>query len=605
MHGTRIQQPGQCYVNEQKCSSYDITTVDAYRFTDHLLALERYTPVSGQPVSIPAAVHVVCSPLNVSAWQRALQDHPDQRFVGYILEGIVDGFHIGFDRSHSLLPARRNLPSAEEHGDVLASYIEKELALGRFVGPFDASPTWHINRVGVIPKGHTPGKWRMITDLSFPPNASVNDGIDTNLCSLSYVTVDHVASMAVNLGVGSLLAKVDIEAAYRLVPVHPDDRPLLAMQWKGGVYVDAMLPFGLRSAPKIFTAIADGLEWIARRRGVSRIEHYLDDFIILGPPQINACRRDLDTLLALCAELGVPLAGHKLEGPCTCLSFLGIEVDTVAGELRLPAEKLRRLKATLREWYDRKACTRRELESLIGSLNHACKVIRPGRSFLRRIIDLLHRASLGIARRAHHHIRLNREFRSDVLWWKTFAEEWNGISVWKRGDQPTIEFASDASGRWGCGAWCGNEWLQVRWPDSSIDLPIAVKELVPIALAGATWGRKWRKQKVRCLCDNEAVVAVMSSRTSRQPHLMHLLRCIFFIEAQHDFQLSCTHIMGKSNDLADDLSRNRLSSFLSKVPGAAPPTPVPTQLIDVLLDGSMDWLSHRWTAQFISSVKKA
>ena len=128
----------------------------------------------------------------------------------------------------------------------------------------------------------------MITDLSYPPNASVNDGIEASLCSLSYVTVDQVASMAASLGAGTLLAKVDIESAYRLVPVHPDDRPLLAMQWKGGVYVDTMLPFGLRSAPKIFTAIADGLEWIARQNGVTRIEHYLDDFVILGPPESGA-----------------------------------------------------------------------------------------------------------------------------------------------------------------------------------------------------------------------------------------------------------------------------------------------------------------------------
>ena len=146
------------------------------------------------------------------------------------------------------------------------------------------------------------------------------------------------------------------------------------------------------------------------------------------------------------------MASHKTERPCTRLVFLGIEVDTVAGELRLPVEKLHRLKTMLREWNDRKACTRRELESLVGSLNHACKVVRPGRSFLRRMLDLLHRANLGMAQRPHHHIRLNREFRSDLRWWKTFAGDWNGVSVWKDGEQPTVEFASDASGHWGCGA---------------------------------------------------------------------------------------------------------------------------------------------------------
>ena len=87
----------------------------------------------------------------------------------------------------------------------------------------------------------------------------MNDGIDSPLCSLAYTTVDQVAELVVELGKHTLLAKVDIESAYRLVPVHPHDRPLQAVKWGGKSYVDPMLPFGLRSAPKIFNAVADAL----------------------------------------------------------------------------------------------------------------------------------------------------------------------------------------------------------------------------------------------------------------------------------------------------------------------------------------------------------
>ena len=93
------------------------------------------------------------------------------------------------------------------------------------------------------------------------PGRSVNDGIKQRLCSMSYITVDTVAKELASLGLGALMAKLDIEAAYRLVPVHPDERPLLAVRWKGEVFCDTMLPFGLRSAPKIFNAVADALEW--------------------------------------------------------------------------------------------------------------------------------------------------------------------------------------------------------------------------------------------------------------------------------------------------------------------------------------------------------
>ena len=118
-------------------------------------------------------------------------------------------------------------------------------------GPFAPSsvPEVHINRMGVVPKGHVPGKWRLITDLSFPAGGSVNEGIRPDLCSLHYTSVEAVARAAQRLGNGALMAKLDIKSAYRLVPVHLSDRHLLGVEWNGAIYVDGMLPFGLRSAP--------------------------------------------------------------------------------------------------------------------------------------------------------------------------------------------------------------------------------------------------------------------------------------------------------------------------------------------------------------------
>ena len=250
------------------------------------------------------------------------------------------------------------------------------------------------------------------------------------------------AQTIARLGKGTLLAKVDIEAAYRLVPVHPQDRQLQAVKWNDRVYVDPMLPFGLRSAPKIFNAIADALEWILHHQGVEFCEHYLDDFIILGRPDSPECQQALASLNSVCDQLGVPLAAHKKEGPTTCLTFLGIEIDTEACELRLPQDKLDRLGNLLSQWSKKKACTTRDLQSLVGHLNHACKVVRPGRSFLRRIIDLL-QVSLARRHRAAA-VRLNLGFRSDMAWWTEFVGTWNRTAFLMTGDlAPTAEFASE------------------------------------------------------------------------------------------------------------------------------------------------------------------
>ena len=138
--------------------------------------------------------------------------------------------------------------------------------------------------------------------------------------------------MAADFPRGALLAKVDIKSAYRLVPVHPHDRPLLAVQFRDDVYIDAVLLFGLRSAPKIFNALADDLAWILEQAGIQHLFHYLDDFIIVGPPDSQQCGSDLALLESVCAELGVPLAAHKKEGATPVITFLGIEVDTLAGD---------------------------------------------------------------------------------------------------------------------------------------------------------------------------------------------------------------------------------------------------------------------------------
>ena len=113
--------------------------------------------------------------------------------------------------------------------------------------------------------------------MAHPDGASVNDGISDELSTLSYVSVDDIVDTILALSQGSLLAKIDVRSAYRVVPVHPEDRMLLGMVWKGSIYVDAALPFGLRSAPKMFTAVADACEWILGQRGLPRVRHYLDD----------------------------------------------------------------------------------------------------------------------------------------------------------------------------------------------------------------------------------------------------------------------------------------------------------------------------------------
>ena len=148
----------------------------------------------------------------------------------------------------------------------------------------------------------------------------------------------------------------------------------------------------------------------------------------------------------------MPLTPEKQAGPHTTIEFLGITIDTVRQELRLPEEKLDRLKDLTTQWKSQKSCSKRELESLLGVLQHACTVIPADRAFLQQIISWL-----SMTKQPHHHIRLNNAFRSDLGWWRVFSLYWNGKGLISTVYEKEVLLTSDASGSWGCGAWSNSD----------------------------------------------------------------------------------------------------------------------------------------------------
>ena len=256
-------------------------------YQQDLLRLIGGNPGSYIVIPLAFARRQAPTPLQPRAWEEALHQHPDRSFVDYILQGMRGGFQVGFQHGQvALKPAKRNIPSAYEQPQVVDKYLRTECQMGRIMGPFISMPVpeLHVNRFGVIPKKSQPGKWHLIVDLSAPKGHSVNDGISEAVCSLRYPFFDLATRLLLDHGPGAAMSKLDIKEAYRMVPVHPADWVLLGMRWQGAYFVDTRLPFGLRSAPKIFTAIADALQWILLQRGIQNLIHYLDDFFFVELP---------------------------------------------------------------------------------------------------------------------------------------------------------------------------------------------------------------------------------------------------------------------------------------------------------------------------------
>ena len=151
------------------------------------------------------------TPLRPNQFAQELCFHPDQAQVSYVVEGLRDGFKLGFEDRCHLKSARRNKATAFKYPKVIDDYLCSETKLGRVAGPFTTPPIrqLRISSFGIIPKKGQLGKWRLIVDISSPGGRSVNNGIDPEKFSMQYVRVDDIIRMVVRHGRRALIAKFD------------------------------------------------------------------------------------------------------------------------------------------------------------------------------------------------------------------------------------------------------------------------------------------------------------------------------------------------------------------------------------------------------------
>ena len=438
---------------------------------------------------------------------------------------------------------------------------------------------FYSNPLGVIlKKGKS--KPRVIHHLSWPRTAahtSVNASITDFAVKLN--AFDMALKAARQLGKGCYMCKIDIESAYRCIPVRPADWPLLGLQWHNFFYFDVVMQFGITSATAIFEWYSTAAHFIAQHACALRhLVHYVDDFMLIIH-NITAAKLALNSLLALFKELGIPVAPHKIEGPATVMVFLGILFDTIAMTIRLDDERLVALHQELALWSERRTASKEELQSLIGVLSFAAKVVAPGRTFLRRMIDHLRSLPANTSPTTQH--PLSTSFDMDLKWWRQFLSKWNGVAIipdedWTAAD--ALNIYTDACVP-GYGGVFGSHWFACQWTveeeqqaarDSRDSMPF--KELYALTRAAATWGSQWRGHKILFHCDCQPMVDAWRAGDSRKPHIAQLIRTLLFIAATHDFNLNITHIAGVDNICADWLSRGQVARFL-KSPGVHDPLP--------------------------------
>jgi hypothetical protein len=257
---------------------------------------------------------------------------------------------------------------------------------------------------------------------------------------------------------------------------------------------------------------------------------------------------------------------------------LGIEINIALSLARIPLKRLEAMKQLLFSWSDKDKTTKKSLQSLIGVLQFAAKVLKNARTFLRRMIDLIRKKNL---KGDSHFINLNSGFRQDLEWWKRALEHWDGVSLFyephrtnafalkkdferaRNGSHDLVVF-TDAS-KSAAGGVFGSEFYSYAWSDKERELwHINYLELFSLVTAAKTWGHKMRGKSVLFWCDNMVTVSAVSSMVCSDSNLMHLVRELHFIAVQCGFFVYCKHIAGVDNVDADAASRQNFGLLLTR-----------------------------------------
>ena len=496
----------------------------------------------------------------------------------FLTQGFTAGFRIPYEGPRNFRFSK-NLSSLKGQETVLTDRINLELAAGRIAGPFSEPPfpNIQVSPLGLVPK-KAPNEFRLIHHLSYPEGNSINDYIPSQFCTVQYQTIDTAISLIQQIGPGALLAKTDLENAYKQVPVHPDDFELLGFQIHNMFYFDKTLPFGLSYSCNLFEKFSSALHWILENKfSVSHCVHVLDDFLFIGPPNSPQCYSALMAFHVLARDICLPIKSSKTVYPTTTLTFLGLELDTVKFEIRLPEDKLVTLRTEVQKLITQRSATLRQLQSLIGMLNFACQVVPPGRTFLRRLINL----TIGL-KKPFHHRRLNSEAKADLKAWQIFLDNFNGKAIFPTGithSSSSLHLFTDASDL-GFGCIFGRKWFFGQFSSDWLQFHIAVREFLPIVISLEIWCHQFHNSTVVLHCDNNTVVHVINKTTSKDPNLMILMRRLMLLSLQHNIHFVAKHVPGVNNSAADMLSRLQVKEFRARFPHMEhEPTQVPLKLV--------------------------
>ena len=319
-----------------------------------------------------------------------------ERKIEFLKEGFTNGFSLHYQGNRqgqfTLLNLKLDVGTPTE----LWNKVMKEVQARRYAGPFETPPFKDFvqSLIGLVPKDQGK-KTRLIFHLSYPRKSStnrksINECTPKEKCTVKYKDFDCAVKLCLKEGKGCSAGKTDVISAFRIIPVRPEDWPLLVMRALNPrnnrlyYFVDKCLPFGHSISCALFQELSDALSHLAEFHSGKQNVNYLDDFFFVAIIQAF-CNKQLRDFRAMTGSVGVALSPEKTVWGSTMITFLGLLIDTVRQLVGIPLEKIDKIRKLINWALDKKKLRLRVLQSLCGHLNFICKAIVPGRPFLRRL----------------------------------------------------------------------------------------------------------------------------------------------------------------------------------------------------------------------------
>ena len=506
-------------------------------------AVLKYKVPNYQGARIP-----VPSDLNIRAWRRLLENYD----LPIIAEYLEFGFPVNIDWNIFTGNKQiKNHSSAFMRATGVDKYFETETNAAAMIGPLENAPFENMNYSPLLTRDKPDGGVRVIVDLSWPEGNNVNSCIpdgefDEIDFVLKYPSIDLVLEKIRQSKSQAILYKVDLQRAYRNLRIDPLAYPLFGLQWKNATYVDVSIAFGLKIGAAACQMCTDVLAHALRTQG-AWVMNYLDDYV--GVSTTDKANSEFLSLVNLLKQVGLPINETKVEPPSTRITCLGVLIDTQAGIIAIPDEKMVQIRKLCKEWSTKEYTNKKQIQSLIGKLIYLHRCVKPTRLFINRMLATLRNAPV------KGQFKIPAAFYKDVQWFNKFLDHFNGSVKIHENHKVDHQFFVDASLQQ-VGAIWNKEVYSCSIPSRLKNLVSIVQlEAANLTMACKLWGSKWKNTRVIVWCDNLAVVQACQSHRIRDNWLMACCRTLWFTAAINNIEISVRHIYGSANVKADMLSR--------------------------------------------------